>query len=104
ERNALYKNCRAFLFPSIFEGFGMPPIEAMVMQVPVLTTECASIKEVTGGLLNYVKDPMDPTEWAEWLETELQLPAERDTAELLTHYEKRRCAEQYLKCLGEQRL
>ena len=46
----------------------MPPIEAMVMQVPVLTTECASIKEVTGGLLNYVKDPMDPKEWADRLE------------------------------------
>ncbi|MBR3102815.1 MAG: glycosyltransferase family 4 protein [Lachnospiraceae bacterium] len=104
ERNALYKNCKAFLFPSIFEGFGMPPIEAMVMQVPVLTTECASIKEVTGGLLNYVADPKDPAEWAERLETELQMPAEQDTVGLLTHYEKRRCAEQYLKCLGEQRL
>ena len=38
ERDSLYKNCKAFLFPSIFEGFGMPPIEALKMGVPVITT------------------------------------------------------------------
>ena len=29
DRNALYDNCKTFLFPSVFEGFGMPPLEAM---------------------------------------------------------------------------
>ena len=56
ERNMLYKNCRAFIFPSIFEGFGMPPLEAASFNTPVLTTRCTSIEEVTGGLLNYVDD------------------------------------------------
>ena len=97
ERNTLYQNSRAFLFPSIFEGFGMPPLEAMAMQVPVLTTECASIKEVSGGLLNYVTDPVDPKEWADRLEKELRLPHEQEVAELLGRYEKRRCAEMYLQ-------
>ena len=97
ERNMLYRNCRAFLFPSIFEGFGMPPIEAMMLQVPVLTTECASIKEVTGGLLNYVKDPKDPKEWADRLEGKMLRPAEADMAELFRRYEKHCCAEMYLQ-------
>ncbi len=101
ERNALYHKCRAFLFPSIFEGFGMPPIEAMALQVPVLTTTCASIREVTNGLVNYVKDPKDPKEWAECLEQELKLPEWPDVEELLKKYEKRRIAEQYLQVMWE---
>lgn len=63
ERNALYKNCRTFLFPSIFEGFGMPPIEAMYYGVPVITTRKASLYEVTKGEVNYVDDPFSIDEW-----------------------------------------
>ncbi len=64
ERNALYDNCRKFIFPSVFEGFGMPPIEAMIRGVPVLTTKEASIYEVTEGMAEYIKDPFDEAEWA----------------------------------------
>ena len=95
-RNTLYRNSKAFLFPSIFEGFGMPPLEAMALQVPVLTTQCASIREVTGGLVNYIKEPKDPEEWAERLEQELKIPEERDAEELLDRYDKCRIAAQYL--------
>ena len=63
ERNALYKYCRAFLFPSVFEGFGMPPIEAMLFGSIVITTNRTSIPEVTQGKANYVTDPYDPDEW-----------------------------------------
>ncbi len=38
----------AFVFPSIYEGFGMPPLEAMSCGVPVLTTHAASLPEVVG--------------------------------------------------------
>ena len=38
----------AFVFPSLYEGFGMPPLEAMACGVPVLTTAEASLPEVTG--------------------------------------------------------
>ena len=67
-RNTLYKYCKAFLFPSVFEGFGMPPLEAMFFGRPVLTTKCASIPEVTMNKANYVDNPYDTVEWVSKLQ------------------------------------
>ncbi len=44
----LIKGARAFLFPSIYEGFGMPPLEAMACGTPVLVSNVASLPEVVG--------------------------------------------------------
>lgn len=63
ERNTLYKNARIFLFPSIFEGFGMPPVEAMILGTPVITTKETSLYEVTMGKAHYVDDPYNVDEW-----------------------------------------
>jgi Glycosyltransferase len=63
ERNSLMKNCNIFLFPSVFEGFGMPPIEAMLLGKKVLTTKRTSLPEVTMNQCNYVEDPYDINEW-----------------------------------------
>lgn len=63
ERNALYKYSRAFLFPSVFEGFGMPPIEAMLFGTIVIATDRTCVPEVTQGKANYVTDPYDVQEW-----------------------------------------
>lgn len=63
ERNTLYANCRAFLFPSIFEGFGMPPVEAMYMGVPVIATKRTCIPEVTLNQAYYVDNPFSTTAW-----------------------------------------
>jgi len=68
ERNSLIKNSNVFLFPSIFEGFGMPPIEAMNLGVNVITTNCTSIPEVTKGKCNYINNPFDEKEWVEEIE------------------------------------
>lgn len=68
ERNALYKYSRAFLFPSVFEGFGMPPIEAMLLGTIVITTNRTCIPEVTQNKANYVENPYDVQEWIRVME------------------------------------
>lgn len=50
ERIWLYNHCEAFLYPSLFEGFGLPVVEAMYFGKPVFTTEETSLKEIGGGL------------------------------------------------------
>lgn len=44
----LISGATAFVFPSLYEGFGMPPLEAMACGVPVLTSDAASLPEVVG--------------------------------------------------------
>ena len=48
ELEVLYKNTKLFVFPSLYEGFGFPPIEAMARKVPVLTSREGAITEVVG--------------------------------------------------------
>jgi glycosyltransferase involved in cell wall biosynthesis len=45
---ALYRGARAFLFPSRYEGFGLPPLEAMACGTPVVASAMASLPEVVG--------------------------------------------------------
>lgn len=54
-----YRNCKAFLFPSLAEGFGMPVIEAMSQGAPVFLSRKTSLPEV-GGPLAYFFDTFDP--------------------------------------------
>lgn len=94
-RNALYKNCKVFLFPSIFEGFGMPPIEAMAFGAPVITTKKSSLYEVTGGKCSYVENPLIVDEWKEALENGAY--SEVDISELLMQYAPEEIARQFIE-------
>jgi glycosyltransferase involved in cell wall biosynthesis len=50
---ALYSGADAFVYPSLYEGFGLPPLEAMACGIPVITSNTTSLPEVVGdaGLL-----------------------------------------------------
>ncbi len=48
DKPALYRGAECFVFPSRYEGFGLPPLEAMACGVPVVTTDAASLPEVVG--------------------------------------------------------
>lgn len=99
ERNMLYKNCFAFLFPSIFEGFGMPPIEAAGLGVPVITTKCTSLEEITNGILNYVENPFDVDEWIYKMEHSLKRLSENEREELLSKYNRKKTASSYIRLI-----
>lgn len=55
----LMKHAKAFLFPSFYEGFGIPPLEAMSTGTPVIVSKAASLPEIFGTAAHYI-DPTDP--------------------------------------------
>jgi len=59
EKAWLYQHCEAFLFPSLFEGFGLPVIEAMYCGKPVFVSRHSSLPEI-GGDKVYYWDHFDP--------------------------------------------
>ena len=60
----LYSSCTLFAFPSLYEGFGMPVLEAMACGAPVVSSNAASLPEVAGDAALLV-NPRDPEAWAQ---------------------------------------
>ena len=96
ERNTLYKYAHTFLFPSVFEGFGMPPVEAAFFDCPVVTTKCTSIPEATQQKATYVDDPYDVEQWVKAIETAEKNPQEKPDFSV---YDASTIAKEYLQVL-----
>lgn len=98
ERNLLVQNTKCFLFSSIFEGFGMPPVEAMMLGANVLTTKEASIKEVTMDKCHYIDNPFDIDEWINKIE---KIENSNSKREVFDKYDKKYLAQKYINCFEE---
>ncbi|MEM8930424.1 MAG: glycosyltransferase family 1 protein [Acidobacteriota bacterium] len=61
---AIYQGARLFLYPTLYEGFGLPVVEAMASNVPVLTSKTSALQEIAAGYAHLV-DPLDIESMAE---------------------------------------
>lgn len=103
----LYSNAYCFVFPSLYEGFGLPPLEAMSLGCPVITSNISSLPEVCGDAALYV-DPYDADSIREKMELLLNNPelqsqlvvagVERIKLFSMENYTKRLC-EAYTKVI-----
>ena len=78
DKPALYSGAAAFLFASSYEGFGLPPLEAMACGAPVISSNASSLPEVVGDAGIYVA-PDDVAGWADAIRAVLTDDARRAT-------------------------
>lgn len=98
ELGRLYRGAEVFVFPSLFEGFGMPPVEALGFRLPVITTRRGAIPETTLGMAEYVDDPCDAGELAKMMAEVLENSARyrpADPSRIRSHYSVKRIATMY---------
>jgi len=86
---ALYSSCRAFIYPSIYEGFGLPPLEAMACGAPVISSRIPSITEVLGTAARLVS----PTDVHALSESIIELWENSDERQRLSEAGQTRAAE-----------
>lgn len=105
ELAALMEDCLCLAFPSLTEGFGLPPVEAMGRGCPVVVSNCASLPEVCGTAALYAP-PDDPVAWVQQFkrllyEPELRAGLVRNGPIAAARYSWNKSAELYLRCMAE---
>jgi len=74
---SLYKGAIALVYPSLYEGFGLPVLEAMSLGVPVITSNCSSLPEVAGNAAILV-DPRDVNQLTDAMIRVIQCESDRE--------------------------
>jgi glycosyltransferase involved in cell wall biosynthesis len=105
ELYSLYERARAFVYPSTFEGFGMPVLEAMAAGIPVACSDIPPLHEVAGDAALFF-DPLDEDDIASGIErvmgdSSLQQTLAQAGRERARAFTWRRSAEQTLEVLLE---
>ena len=78
---SIYRQAQALIYPSLYEGFGLPPLEAMATGCPVICSNTSSLPEVVGGAGQYF-DPLSQQSMMEAMEGVLSTSKRRE--ELIT--------------------
>ncbi|MBP7670806.1 glycosyltransferase family 4 protein [Candidatus Gracilibacteria bacterium] len=97
EKVFLLARCEAFVFPSLYEGFGLPLLEAFAVGKPVLCSTTPALKEVGGDSVVYC-DPLDSRDIERGLEEVLAFDGEKGRARL-KDFSWQKAAEETLKTL-----
>ena len=101
----LYENASAFIFPSLYEGFGIPPLEAMAHDCPVVCSNTSSIPEVVGDAGEYF-DPVCIESMVAAIEKVVESESYRETLiakgrARLKHFSWEQCANETLSVYKE---
>ena len=83
----LYRQSRVFAYPSLYEGFGIPLIEALALHIPVIASDISIFHEVGGEFATFF-NPRDPQDIARALRVALENPAPLDSDRVRAHLEK----------------
>ena len=99
--STLYSNAAVFVFPSLYEGFGIPPLEAMSFKCPVVCSNTSSLPEVTGDAAEYF-DPYNIEEMMFSIESVVFSTEKRNKLikmglKRINLFSWEKCAEQTLK-------
>ncbi|QIO20864.1 glycosyltransferase family 1 protein [Haloarcula sp. JP-L23] len=81
----VYQQADVFLFPSLEEGFGLPPLEAMACRTPVISANRPAMTELLNEYVEFV-DPTDPSDIAHCLAETLQSPPDDDALDRAREY------------------
>ena len=71
EKDKLFRNCKLYVNPTLYEGFGMTSVEAIIHKIPTLISKIPANYEVTKGLAWYYEPPEDEKKLAEAIKTAL---------------------------------